>query len=869
MSNLKYKSSLSNKASTNNTSLSTNSNSNQPIWCSLTSPSQIARKYASIAPIWCHISRPRQLKKKFASTFHQAQNLLTRQHSKDSSLKANSSSISDLHNIDHTNGKSSYRNEEDEDDDDENNRFNDITYKNTLANANTSRTISNNMSDLASRLVNSSSTMTGNGHYDHYDIPTATSESSYSGLSLKKRDSSLDTKQRTSNKLLDSGISPSSSYLYGGSNNLTSSNNSNKWSSISSTAGVSALNRTSLKSQHSNYDVSGLDESNTISSAINSSESSRRPNKYISSSGALKYSNPGLSISGGSKTERIISKSSKSSPNLMSSNTCSTKDYYTDKYDLNTNKWTSNATSSLINSSNPYLSSNNNTNSYLGSSYHSTPYYSSTTITSNNPPSSYQSYNSNDYNNNYSSNSYTNYPSTSITSSSIVNNNREEKWNELDSMLGAQSALLSRLESDFVANRNKLMLNTATAATSSTSSSSSSTSNLNHHNQTNNFANSGSYQPSSSKFLASNNLKTTPPSIQTTSSLLANKYLGLNSTSTSASSYLTPSNSVTATSSSKGYSSNNNLDLDSLINGYTNRYRTPTSKKFSSKYATSKAEEEVSTCDSNFKKCEEQHHSPMTASTSSIYLASSSKKNHPIISSTKTEPLIDLIKNLELNSEERKKQLNRSLTNNNESDNGISNYNSAISSAEKFNMNYEDSIHDLKEAIGQIASNQAQQKNLNNKITNDYNTKNKTVDSQINNNTNTDFVDDFINDYINNTLNQSNLIHDEEDSKVNSNSLIASNKGEFDDKTLSFLKFLNKNKLDLEGFSSINENSTKRNENDFVINNNSSEGALANALITTTAVIQPSIIDSKMDNIISSSVNENDFDILNKDDTSW
>ena len=53
MSKLKYKS--SNSAATTST---------QPIWCSLSTPSQIARKYASIAPIWCHISRPRQLKKK-------------------------------------------------------------------------------------------------------------------------------------------------------------------------------------------------------------------------------------------------------------------------------------------------------------------------------------------------------------------------------------------------------------------------------------------------------------------------------------------------------------------------------------------------------------------------------------------------------------------------------------------------------------------------------------------------------------------------------------------------------------------------------------------------------------------------------------
>lgn len=46
-----------------------------PTW-SYSSPSQLARKYANIAPIWCHITKPRQLKKKFASTFHQAQSLV-------------------------------------------------------------------------------------------------------------------------------------------------------------------------------------------------------------------------------------------------------------------------------------------------------------------------------------------------------------------------------------------------------------------------------------------------------------------------------------------------------------------------------------------------------------------------------------------------------------------------------------------------------------------------------------------------------------------------------------------------------------------------------------------------------------------------
>jgi hypothetical protein len=64
----------------NNTSYYGTSSSASPIVASPTwsysSPSQLARKYANIAPIWCHITKPRQLKKKFASTFHQAQSLV-------------------------------------------------------------------------------------------------------------------------------------------------------------------------------------------------------------------------------------------------------------------------------------------------------------------------------------------------------------------------------------------------------------------------------------------------------------------------------------------------------------------------------------------------------------------------------------------------------------------------------------------------------------------------------------------------------------------------------------------------------------------------------------------------------------------------
>ena len=98
---------------------SSSANANLPIWCSLSTPSQIARKYASIAPIWCHISRPRQLKQKFKSTFSTATNLLSRQHSKDDRLAA-------------TNGR-----EDDSADRDPSSRYNDMnTAINTFKNAN-------------------------------------------------------------------------------------------------------------------------------------------------------------------------------------------------------------------------------------------------------------------------------------------------------------------------------------------------------------------------------------------------------------------------------------------------------------------------------------------------------------------------------------------------------------------------------------------------------------------------------------------------------------------------------------------------------------------------------------------------------------
>lgn len=208
MSSLKYKSSNTNSSSSTNSS-------NQPIWCSLTTPSQIARKYASIAPIWCHISRPRQLKKKFASTLHQAQNLLTRQHSRDNNALTNGTGSGLLNGTNggsvvggssittsSGNGLGSHAYTHHVADLDDEIDIN--TYKNTAANANTSnwtpssaagimasdssssgttsRKDLKTSSDLTGRLLgNSTAHDTGD-----YDLATR--------LSLRKRDSSLDNR---------------------------------------------------------------------------------------------------------------------------------------------------------------------------------------------------------------------------------------------------------------------------------------------------------------------------------------------------------------------------------------------------------------------------------------------------------------------------------------------------------------------------------------------------------------------------------------------------------------------------------------------------------------------------------------------------
>lgn len=356
MSSLKYK-------STTNPSSSSSGANNLPIWCSLSTPSQIARKYASIAPIWCHISRPRQLKQKFKSTFNTATNLLSRQHSKDDR---------------------SHR-----DDSDDGNRFNDMsTAINTFKNANNTWKSSNAASATTNMPSSSSKNKISVNNYDNSELTSI----------LKKRENSLELKK-------------------------------NALTSPYSTSVGSRWNSSIKKPETSTYDNNNAstivgsfyEENHLPSMSSHTGESTRRPNKYVS-----KYSG---AKSVGSKTEKIISKSSKSSPNLL--------------YEPSTgSKWQS----SNYTPSNQYHSSNYGS----GNNYSSYNYQPITTSNSNNAVS-----------NSYNKNNDTNYNN---------NNNREEKWNELDTMLGAQSALLSRLESDFVNNRNKLKNPTSTTTNTNNNS---------------------------------------------------------------------------------------------------------------------------------------------------------------------------------------------------------------------------------------------------------------------------------------------------------------------------------------------------------------------------------------------------------------
>ena len=149
--------------------------------------------------------------------------------------------------------------------------------------------------------------------------------------SLKKRDNSLDIKRKTDK--IENIIPSSSSYLYGNASNGASSS-----SGLSSLVGGSSNSRWTSNSKsykpHYSYGKDSFENSNGLT-VLNSSNAAlpeegesatvvRRPMKYTSN--ALKYGEKNT----GSKTEKIISKSSKSSPNLISKE----RDYdhlYTDR----------------------------------------------------------------------------------------------------------------------------------------------------------------------------------------------------------------------------------------------------------------------------------------------------------------------------------------------------------------------------------------------------------------------------------------------------------------------------------------------------------------------------------------------------------
>lgn len=275
---------------------SSKTNENVPIWVSLTSPSQIARKYGSIAPIWCQISKPRQLKQKFKSTFHQAQNLISRNHSKE------------------TRNNNHHHNDNSDDDD-----FDNESPRKT---------------------------------------PTA-------------KDFLTETRLK-----LNEVKNPTSKYTYTSSNNNSSAN-----------------------------------------------------------SGGSKWFEKNLSFLN-KKTSVNDYKSSKSSPSLTTSD-----DYISPSISSYRSKYNSSLTTSI--------------------------------------PSSCTSSSSSSASNSNGQSSYSSYSSGLSSTNSTTTSARENKWSELDSMLGAQSALLSRLESDFVANRNKLKatVNINSSLTSTTTKQNSTSSN--------------------------------------------------------------------------------------------------------------------------------------------------------------------------------------------------------------------------------------------------------------------------------------------------------------------------------------------------------------------------------------------------------
>lgn len=743
MSNLKYKSNNPSTASTT---------ANLPIWCSLSTPSQIARKYASIAPIWCHISRPRQLKKKFASTLHQAQSLLTRQHSKDTTANTTTtsntnSSNNNISSKDREDGSGSDVDDAEEERDELNN------YKTPVSTAN----LTNIPASASKTKILTSSTNDYDLQNDLYDSTQRAQQF------LKKRDNSLDIKRdnlvpssTSSNYLFNTNTTPSAS----SSNTLTNSNKTgdsvgSRWNtSVNSSANMNGTNgaatNKSLKSQYTvngkdNYDSGftslvtalyddNLGTSSSLHAADSAISSTRRPNKYMSSKYGDKF--------GGSKTEKILSKPSKSSPNLL------TKDYdhlYTDKYDQQ--KWHSgNYSSSSSSSNHPYHSNVNPYNTYSSN-------YSNFQPSTNANPSESSYYNS----------------------TNTANTTREDKWNELDSMLGAQSALLSRLESDFVANRSKLKTNpslnsiSAANSNSNTSSSSSAAAAAVSSNQMKTATLTQPYQAGGLLAKYTQLANQSKPSLDTT------EFTGLYSQK-----HKTPNHFLSTTNSSSTFTNLNSSSNHHLPTTHTTTTTTTNlnlnnlNKKYFIKNDLGKYEEEQLDKENN-----------SNNGTLSKY------------SSKKTEPIIDLIRCLELNDEKQRKA--EELENAN------------LAASINKNLTIETTIN---------------LKNYNNQPTTDEN-----ID---------DFVDEFINDYFNNTLKSDtyNNNNNSNNTTTNNNNNINSTTNNTTTNTNSINNYnnnQNSNSINCNNKSNTNSNSSSKtnsnnNISNLIINNNNNVINTVNSL---------------------------------------
>ncbi len=848
MSNLKYKS--SNSTNTTNTS----TQQQQPIWCSLSTPSQIARKYASIAPIWCHISRPRQLKKKFASTFHQAQSLLSRQHSsKDPGLSSSTRNLtttsSSNSNSNNNNNTSSNIEADDSDEMSHHLKHNNNSHD-------TADILNGNGTNYKSAWTNGG----GGGIVE-------SSNDSFNDMhrsSMRKRDSSLDIKRKTE-KLLATDLSsvqtPSSnnSYLYNNmgmnrwptsSTTTTSSSSTTKpiskqpytfnkeiYDTSSSSGGLSSnyvgttyhIDDNTTIPASTSVNIDGLSMTNipsTISSNSSSSGGSRRPNKYNPS----KYlSSQQQSGSGGSKTEKIVSKSSKSSPNLLA------KDYdhfYTDRYglgDTSTSKWhhpytssgSSNTTSSTSNN-NPYHSS---INPYYGN-YSSSYFQPQTTSTSTNSNNDHYNYNS----------------------SSTTNSNREDKWNELDSMLGAQSALLSRLESDFVANRKKSQpgsLNTTTTGASSSSY---------------NPINTNRYSSSSSQLLAK----------------------------------LPSNNSV--------------HDIDTSSSYVPSRYRTPKKTlKYTSKIDENEAEP-LSTpkkVNNNISEEDLVLYNNTTNNSNPSYYNSTKKYTF----STKTEPIIDLIKSLGLKEDEEEETRSAPVPTEQTSEYNKKLNKKSLSSEKETPIIQVSSVLDSlnKNVIESLnkSTNELMRSGLSNKqhclnsgvsstsIENMDSLNDDLTGATTNSNTN-DFVDDFINDYLNNSLNNNNSVNDlNGDSQTGSNNSTSNNhntanSGPIDiinkkntsdsnsDSATPFVTPTNNTNSNVTTYNNNNNNNIRNNEDlidldhnfennfDKIINNvNNNHSHKDNIIITTIIPTSNNPKNNNNNNLIENTI-ENNYQIINE-----